>query len=327
MSNSGCSISVAMTTYNGGHFIGEQLKSLARQERLPDELIVTDDGSTDETLNILGEFRSTAAFDVKIYRNSEQLGYSRNFEKAMKLCSGNVIFICDQDDVWFPRKIERVISAFAAKPKIMVVINDKIIADEELAHNGATRLRQIRALGREDSAFFPGCCTALRREWRDTSLPVPRNALAYDWWINKLADAMGLRLVLAEALQLYRMHASNTSHTKLNLTPSRSVSRLDRVRACALQDSRHYWLKESKEKEFYRDWLQENATALQSAQLADVGERTSRRLEKEIRALEKRAALVSLPRGLRAPAVVRFLMEGGYANFSGWKSALNDVLR
>lgn len=327
MSNSENPISVAMTTYNGALYLHEQLGSFVKQSRLPDELVVCDDGSTDKTLDILRGFRSTAPFEVKICRNPERLGYSRNFEKAMKLCSGAVIFLSDQDDVWFPNKIERVVSAFVAKPKIMAVINDQILTDEKLAHHGATRLQQIRALGRDDSAFFPGCCTALRREWREASLPAPRNALSYDWWINKLADVMEIRLVLAEPLQFYRLHASNTSQSKLSLAPSRSVSRLHRVRASALQDSRHHWSKERREKELYRNWLEEHDAVLRSAQLEESRERTIRRLDADIRALERRAKLMDLPRGIRAPAVVRFLLEGGYANCSGWKSALNDVLR
>lgn len=101
-------LSVAMCTYNGEEYLWEQLLSIAEQTRLPDELIVCDDSSTDTTLQILNEFQKMAPFSVRIYCNEAKLGPSKNFEKAITLCSGDVIALSDQDDVWLPRKLERL---------------------------------------------------------------------------------------------------------------------------------------------------------------------------------------------------------------------------
>src|SRR4051812_29809463 len=99
-------VSVAMATYNGAEFIRDQLRSLALQKRLPDELVVSDDGSTDDTVDILEAFAETAPFPVRISVNRENLGFTRNFERAILGCGGDIIYICDQDDVWFPNKIQ-----------------------------------------------------------------------------------------------------------------------------------------------------------------------------------------------------------------------------
>ena len=101
-----------MATYNGERFIGEQLESFLTQTILPTELVVTDDGSTDATLDIVASFAARAPFPVRIERNAENLGYQTNFMKAARLCSSDIIAFCDQDDIWLPRKIEICLLAF-----------------------------------------------------------------------------------------------------------------------------------------------------------------------------------------------------------------------
>jgi glycosyltransferase involved in cell wall biosynthesis len=105
-------ISVALAAYNGARYLQEQLDSLAAQRRLPDELVVVDDASSDGTVGILERFRATAPFEVKVHRNTANLGYSANFEVAISRCTGDIIFMSDQDDVWFPEKIEAVAGCF-----------------------------------------------------------------------------------------------------------------------------------------------------------------------------------------------------------------------
>lgn len=97
-------ISIIMATYNGGKFLREQLNSLLYQTKRPDEIIVVDDGSTDNTLVILEEFSNV--LNLSIHTNTIHLGVNGNFEKGLKLCSGDYIMFCDQDDYWLPNKIE-----------------------------------------------------------------------------------------------------------------------------------------------------------------------------------------------------------------------------
>jgi glycosyltransferase involved in cell wall biosynthesis len=98
-------ISIAMTTYNGERFLEEQLRSLTEQTKLPNELVVCDDGSTDRTPEILAQFAKGASFPVKIVINNHRLGWRENFLKAASLCSSDYIAFCDQDDIWLKEKL------------------------------------------------------------------------------------------------------------------------------------------------------------------------------------------------------------------------------
>ena len=96
---SGLCLSVSMCTYNGARFLREQLESIASQIRLPDELVVCDDGSTDATLAILTEYAKAVRFPVRIQCNTSRLGPAKNFEQAISLCKGEIIVLSDQDDI------------------------------------------------------------------------------------------------------------------------------------------------------------------------------------------------------------------------------------
>ena len=98
-------VSIVMATYNGAEYLGEQLESFVNQKRSPEELVVCDDSSTDKTYKILEEFKRSAPFDVVLVKNEHRLGFTKNFEKALANCSGDIIFFSDQDDKWFPSKV------------------------------------------------------------------------------------------------------------------------------------------------------------------------------------------------------------------------------
>lgn len=134
------SISVALATYNGGKFLGEQLQSIAAQTQAPHELIACDDGSTDDTLSILEAFAATAPFPVLVRRNARRLGYADNFLGAMSLCKGDYIACCDQDDLWLPQKIARCQSELALHAPALLI-------------HGATSFSN--AAGFEESAVSP----------------------------------------------------------------------------------------------------------------------------------------------------------------------------
>ena len=102
-------ISVAMCTFNGGPFLGEQLQSIAAQDRPPDELVICDDGSTDETLDAVGRFARSVPLPVRLEINRQRLGSSANFAKAVGMCRGDWIFLADQDDFWPKGKVRRML--------------------------------------------------------------------------------------------------------------------------------------------------------------------------------------------------------------------------
>jgi len=149
-------VSIAMATYNGGQFLQEQLGSILLQSRMPDEVVISDDGSDDDTLEI-------ADFRVVVLRGQGRLGFSRNFERAISQCSGDVVFFCDQDDRWFPDKIAAVLGAFDLAPMCQLVIHDREVADSGMVPSGKTSIGENMRVRGDLSRYVAGCATAVRR--------------------------------------------------------------------------------------------------------------------------------------------------------------------
>lgn len=126
-------ISVALCTYNGEHYIHEQLESILNQTMNVDEIVVCDDGSTDSTLQIIENLAGNTDTAIHIHRNETNLGPAKNFQKAINLCSGDIIFLSDQDDVWVPEKVATIINYFELHPTINVVFTDGDLTDGEKA--------------------------------------------------------------------------------------------------------------------------------------------------------------------------------------------------
>ena len=146
-------VSVAMCTYNGEQYLPQQLASIAVQEQMPDELVVSDDGSTDRTLAIVEAFAATAPFPVRLTRNPVNLGYSRNFIAAADRCSGEIIAFADQDDVWSPRKLLRLAGIFRAEPAVEGIFSDGDLLDPSGNLIGRTLWASFR-FGAADRARF-----------------------------------------------------------------------------------------------------------------------------------------------------------------------------
>src|SRR6476646_4901088 len=125
-------LSIALCSYNGAAYLSEQLESIAAQTRTPDELVISDDHSTDDTLRLIEEFAATAGFPVRLSVNESNLGTAKNFEKAISLCRGDVIVLSDQDDVWHSDKLESVERIFAARPQLSLVFSNAELVDETL---------------------------------------------------------------------------------------------------------------------------------------------------------------------------------------------------
>jgi glycosyltransferase involved in cell wall biosynthesis len=110
-------LSVALCTYNGTQYLQEQLDSIAAQTKLPDELVICDDRSSDNTVEIIKLFSSKVSFPVHLHINEINLRTIKNFEKAISLCTGDIIVLSDQDDVWKPCKTERILRCFQKKSR------------------------------------------------------------------------------------------------------------------------------------------------------------------------------------------------------------------
>lgn len=209
-------ISVAMATYNGERYIADQLKSIAEQSLLPTELVVSDDCSTDGTVDAIERFIELAPFEVLLSRNQKTLGYARNFNAALHKTSGDLVFLCDQDDVWYKHKIARMVEAAQQFQDAQVIMCDAALARECLTPVGRTKLHQIKASGLKESEYVMGAATVVRRSFLELVLPIPESFPAHDDWIVRLAEGVGAKLILREVLQLYRRHAGNRSQFLAN---------------------------------------------------------------------------------------------------------------
>lgn len=316
--------SIAMATYNGAKYIEEQLQSFVDQTLRPDELVITDDGSTDATLDIVQEFARGAPFDIRVERNQENLGYAQNFGKAMALCSGEIIFLSDQDDVWLPEKLDRVVREFIARPEIQVIINDARIVEGDLRDTGLTKFQQIESLGLNQSNNNTGCCSAFRDEFRKIILPVPDFFVGHDHWLHMLGDFLDVRIVLPEALQIYRRHDANTS---LGFRSSvRKLGRKDLFQAYSGGDSRAFAEQAVRKIAILRDRLQ--AVRGKSSGLPDRQfDLALTRLDAWESAARARLDLLARGRiGRIVPASAMYL-RGQYSHFSGWRSLAKDLVK
>ena len=204
--------SVAMAAYNGGAYIRQQLTSVLAQLDPDDEIIVSDDGSTDDTRAIV---EALSAEDSRIrLTDGPKQGLIRNFEHALSLCSGEIVFLCDQDDVWRPGKVAACTAALEA-PGVWLVLHDAHVVDGELnpLHDSFFEWRGVRggALRNLMKNSFIGCCMAFRRELLRVALPFPDGIPMHDQWLGMLALKHGKVVLLRQPLLDYRRHGGNVS--------------------------------------------------------------------------------------------------------------------
>lgn len=313
-------VSVVLATFNGERHLQHQLDSYTTQELRPDELVVCDDASTDGTWAILEEFADKAPFTVRMVRNQRNLGFGRNFAQALGLASGDVIFMSDQDDVWLPRKLARMVAAFD-EPRVLAVTCDQEMTDEGLQPSGQTSQGVARAVGASDNMFTIGCCTGIRASLRGLLLPLPAGIEGHDSWLSVLVTALDAQKVVPEVLQYHRRHGTNITADSLN--PVTHVSRTALLR--------RWFMVTPDQKTFlysYYDALVERlATAPAEAfPNADTQLSALRFAERKLAALRKRQALAELPRRRRIADVTGLWRAGDYRLFSGWRSVAKDLL-
>ena len=214
-------ISVVMTTYNGQSYLKKQLESLAAQTQLPDELIISDDASTDKTSSIISEFVESSPFNIIYCVNEARLGYSRNFNKALSLTTGDIVLMCDQDDFWLPGKIETVTKAFSRLPNTFLLIHDLEFCDEHLIPMGHTKLNRLKKFTNVHKYHVTGMASAVRSSFLEICLPIPDKFLSHDTWLHLCAYYCGVKYILPEVLALYRRHESSTTNGQFVNSPSK----------------------------------------------------------------------------------------------------------
>jgi glycosyltransferase involved in cell wall biosynthesis len=213
-------ISVAMCTYHGERFLPQQLASIAKQTRPPDELVVCDDRSSDRTVEILRDFASSVSHPVKIFENETNLGFVANFERAIQLCTGDLIALSDQDDIWYPERLELSEREFAAHPEVGLVFSDADLIDDQDQLTGmrlwtnfgfAGELKQRILAGDYTvlarNRFVTGATVMFRSRLRTNCLPFGSGWL-HDEWLAPTAAAVADVLPIDLPLIRYRIHTT-----------------------------------------------------------------------------------------------------------------------
>lgn len=209
-------ISVCIATYNGERYIREQLLSILPQLTRNDEIVISDDGSSDDTLKIIKNLYSPL---IKIFYNNGVHGYTPNFENAIRHAKGDMLFICDQDDVWIPNKVEVCMELLK---RYDMVVSDATITDKDLtpieqsffASRGVYR----SLLGNVYKFGYLGCCMAFRRRVLEKALPFPENRIfcTHDNWLFLVSKCYFRTHIIPEKLVLYRRHQHNVSSGSFN---------------------------------------------------------------------------------------------------------------
>jgi glycosyltransferase involved in cell wall biosynthesis len=206
-------VSVCMAVHNGARFLRPQVDSILSQLRPHDELLVVDDASTDRSAAILENVRDAR---LRLYRNDENLGVLRSFERALRGSSGEIIFLSDHDDIWLPGKLATSLDVFALRPDVTMVVTDAKLIDE----NGAVTNESFFAERGHFAAGFLhnflknkylGCTLSFRRSMLRYFLPIPADVPMHDMWFGLLNAIYGKTFFIDEPLTAYRRHAGNAT--------------------------------------------------------------------------------------------------------------------
>ncbi len=331
-------ISIAMCTYNGERFLQEQLDSFLNQSRLPDELIICDDGSGDSTISIIEDFAQKAPFQVNIYINEHNIGFSKNFEKAISLCQGDIILPSDQDDVWLPQKIARMEQVFRDRPEIDCVfcdcemVNDKMqsLKYTQFESKGFNKRQQNRVANSKSFQVFlkispaQGCTLAFRAKWCEILLPLP-NSWAFDDWIGVVLSAFGRVGFILEPLVKYRQHELQVTNTlrQMSFEPYYAGKKKGFFERLSKGRERRNDIV-SKDIERFKEalnWFLFNNVKLYGNSFFIIS-----LIEDKINHLITRIEMPNLLRR-RLPYIWKEIANGHYFRYSrGWRSAMKDFL-
>jgi glycosyltransferase involved in cell wall biosynthesis len=206
-------ISVCMAVYNGAAYLKPQMCSILSQLRTNDEVVVVDDASQDNSAELLRELSDAR---VHVYRNERNLGVLAAFERATRQAQGDILFLSDQDDIWLPGKVEKIIAAFSLNPEITLVASDAqvidetgcVVADSFFEQRGHFSVGVLHNLIKNK---YLGCTLAFRRSMLEYFLPIPRDVPMHDIWFGLINDIYGKTHFIDQPLIAYRRHENNVS--------------------------------------------------------------------------------------------------------------------
>jgi hypothetical protein len=313
-------VSIALATYNGEKYLQGQLDSIALQTRLPDEMIICDDGSSDSTAQIVSDFSARAPFPVIFFRNEVRLGSIKNFEEAISHCTCDIIALCDQDDIWLPEKLERQVAMLEQDLELGGVFSDAHLIDQQSRRTGA-RLWEVNEFtgdaqtklhhgdGLSDGVTKKkalGCTLMFRSSLVDKIVPIPA-CWEHDGWIAWMISVYSKIGIIPEALICYRIHPTQQFGVA-ELSLSEKIRR-------SKQAGTKMHLEEIEQLLELQQKVQRSGSAQRELYLSFF--------ERKIAYLHMRASLPSN----RMVRIRRVLSEvGNYRRFSaGWWSLIRDL--
>jgi glycosyltransferase involved in cell wall biosynthesis len=212
-------VSVALCTYNGEEWLRPQLSSILDQTHQNLELVIIDDASTDGTVAIINEYADKDP-RIQFQVNAENLGYNRNFEKAIRLCNAELIAVSDQDDVWLPNKIETMIPYFTGDTILVHSYNADFKGDGHSAKYFNPSRTRFQGNKTRQLIFYntvSGHSMIIHKKLLPHIFPFP-TTVYYDWWTGIHASLQGEIKLHPEVLVWHRQHESNASQMKKNTT-------------------------------------------------------------------------------------------------------------
>ena len=324
------SISVALCTYNGEEFLPKQLESIKQQTVAINELVICDDGSRDATRPILEKFKLSVPFPVHIHQNTTNLGSSKNFEQCLQKCTGEIIFLCDQDDVWMPNKVEKMMEYLRSHVTQEAVFSNAQIIDQRGLQTGNTSFKQIefnqeaQTKWQSGGSFeillkgyvVTGATVAIRKRCLPNLFPVPEiiPELIHDGWIAlKLAIHNQIGYITEPLIQ-YREHESQQVGLKAKNDRVSLIDRFTRSRNDKLCRIRKKY---------------DDAKALYQyiQSLPNIPKDVIDQLEKRYEFYSMRAHLPA-NRIFRIPPILKHVFNGSYKKQEGgkwWRPILGDL--
>jgi len=321
------SVSIAMATCNGANFIDAQLESLASQTRLPNELVVCDDASSDDTLERLRGFATRAPFGVRIESNDPSLGTTANFNRSASLCNSDIVFLADQDDIWLPEKIETLTAVLDNDESVGAVFCNGTVVDSTntpLDYDLWSAIgfdEEERAVVREGRAHevfarhvvAAGTTFAFRSRYAPLLYPFPSLRSAHDAWVACLISAVSRVEIVEQELIRYRLHGGN----QLGL---RKLGLLEQLSAARRQIELEAF-------DYAAQFFEQAGERLREHANSDFSPR-----QDALDAIDAKAAHSrirdAMPASLsgRIPVVWGEFRNRGYARFAyGWKSLAQDL--
>jgi len=228
-------VSIALCTYNGSAFLKEQLDTLVNQTYTNIEVVVVDDCSTDNTFAILEDYSSRYP-QFRLFKNSSNLGFTANFEHAVRLCKGELIALCDQDDIWDLRKIELQVEAI--KDNVFIYHDSEFIREDGAGMNKKmSDLMNLYRGGEPEVFLFFNCVSGhsilMKKELVDEAFPL-KKSFFHDWWLAYVATNIGKIDFIPQCLVKYRQHDNNDtnilrSKDKTDKHKLSSVQKIERI--------------------------------------------------------------------------------------------------